>query len=139
LWIDFATQKRTKRSKSLVGLGNFPRRDLEIRRSFVVANLLGGAEEGNRAYLKRKNSNSSSLELTTHLFAALIQGRPISTERRKYDDADYALRRFFLQVFDRDLVEDQDVIYLLTTHSVDSVSETAFRIVGKSHLERVKR
>ena len=73
------------------------------------------------------------------MFAALIQGRPISTERRKYDDADYALRRFFLQVFDKDLVEDQDVIYLLTTHSVDSVSETAFRIVGKSHLERVKR
>lgn len=139
LWIDFATQKRTKRSKSLVGLGNFPRRDLEIRRSFVVANLLGGSEEGNRAYLKRKNSNSASLELTTHLFDALIQGRPISTERRKYDDADYALRRFFLQVFDKDLVEDQDVIYLLTTHSVDSVTETAFRIVGKSHLERVKR
>ena len=139
LWIDFATQKRSKRSKSLVGLGNFPRRDLEIRRSFVVANLLGGTEEGNRAYLKRKNSNSASLELTTHLFTALIQGRPISTERRKYDDADYALRRFFLQVFDKDLIEDQDVIYLLTTHSVDSVSETAFRIVGKSHLERVKR
>ena len=139
LWIDFATQKRSKRSKSLVGLGNFPRRDLEIRRSFVLANLLGGMQEGNRAYLKRKNSNAASLELTTHLFAALIQGRPISTERRKYDDADYALRRFFLQVFDKDLVEDQDVIYLLTTHSVDSVSETAFRILGKSHLERVNR
>ena len=139
LWLDFATQKRSKRSKSLVGLGNFPRRDLEIRRSFVVANLLGGEEEGTRAYLKTKKSNKASLELTTQLFSALIQGRPISTERRKYDDADYALRRFFLQAFDKDLVEDQDVIYLLTTHSADSVSETAFRVVGKNHIEKVKR
>jgi hypothetical protein len=139
LWIDFATQKRPKRSKSLVGLGNFPRRDLEIRRSYVIANLLDGEEEGTRAYLKTKRTNKASLELTTQLFSALIQGRPISTERRKYDDADYALRRFFLQAFDKDLVEDQDVIYLLTTHSADSVSESAFRVVGRNHVEKVKR
>jgi hypothetical protein len=139
LWIDFATQKRSKRSKSLVGLGNFPRRDLEIRRSYVIANLLDGEEEGTRAYLKTKRTNKASLELTTQLFSALIQGRPISTERRKYDDADYALRRFFLQAFDKDLVEDQDVIYLLTTHSADSVSESAFRVVGRNHVEKVKR
>ncbi len=139
LWIDFATQKRSKRSKSLVGLGNFPRRDLEIRRSYVIANLLDGAEEGTRAYLKTKRASSASLELTTSLFGALIQGRPISTERRKYDDADYALRRFFLEAFDQDEVEDQDVVYLLTTHSADTVSETAFRVVSRSHIERVQR
>ena len=139
LWIDFATQKRPKRSKSLVGLGEFPRRSLEIRRSYVIANLLGGAEEGTRAYLKTKRVSNASLELTTPLFGALIQGRPISTERRKYDDADYAIRRFFLEAFDKEEVEDQDVVYLLTTHSADTVSETAFRIVSNSHIERVQR
>ena len=123
----------------MIGLGDFPRRSLEIRRSYVIANLLGGVEEGTRAYLKTKRVSSASLELTTPLFGALIQGRPISTERRKYDDADFALRRFFLEAFDKEEVEDQDVVYLLTTHSVDTVSETAFRIVSNSHIERVQR
>jgi hypothetical protein len=137
LWIDMATEKRTRRSKSLIGLGVFPKRDLEICRSQVVGNISTVSVEGTRAYLKSKKSSTASLELTATLFEALVQGRPISTERRKYDDVDFAIRKFYLEIYSRNVVEDDENLKILLTNSNGQSHESTFRVPKNAKIERV--
>jgi hypothetical protein len=137
LWIDMATQKRTKRSKSLMGLGVFPRRDLKIIRSQVVGNIEAISVEGTRAYLKSKNNLYTSLELSANLFEALVQGRPISTERRKYDDVDFAIRKFYLEIYSTNVVEDAETLKILSTNSNGQTHEATFRVPSNAKIERI--
>ena len=123
LWIDLATEKKSKRSRSLIGIGAYPKRDLEIIRSQIVGNLDGVEIFGSRVYLRSKNNPSSRMELSSYFFDALVQGRPISTERRKFDDIDHAVKRFYLEIFDSNEVEDQLILKLLSSNDSEQVFE----------------
>lgn len=136
LWLDMGTERRSKRSPSLVSLGEYPKRELEITRSQVVANIESRKVNGTRYYLQAKNGNRSSIELSSNLFEALIQGRPISTARRKYDDIDFAIRRFFLDIYDVNFVEDSEVIGLLTPGSSEGFIEFSWRASRGMKIER---
>ena len=136
LWLDMGTERRSKRSTSLVSLGEYPKRELEITRSQVVANVESRKVNGNRYYLQAKNGNRSSIELSSDLFEALIQGRPISTARRKYDDIDFAIRRFFLNIYDVRYVEDPEIISLFTPGSSEGFIEFSWRASRGMKIER---
>jgi hypothetical protein len=91
---------------------------------------------GTRYLLQAKHGKRSSLELSSDLFEALIQGRPISTARRKYDDIDFAIRRFFLEIYDTNYVEDSEIISLLTPGSSEGFIEFSWRISSGMKIER---
>jgi hypothetical protein len=136
LWLDMGTERRSKRSLSLVSLGEYPKRELEITRSQVLANVESNNVSGTRYLLQAKHGKRSSLELSSDLFEALIQGRPISTARRKYDDIDFAIRRFFLEIYDTNYVEDSEIISLLTPGSSEGFIEFSWRISSGMKIER---
>ncbi len=136
LWLDMGTERRSKRSTSLVSLGEYPKRELEITRSQVVANVESRKVNGNRYYLQSRNGNRASIELSSELFEALIQGRPISTARRKYDDIDFAIRRFFLNIYDASYVEDSEIISLFTPGSSEGFIEFSWRASRGMKIER---
>ena len=127
LWLDMGTERRSKRSSSLISLGEYPKRELEITRSQVLANIESRNVSGSRYFLQARNGKRASIELSSNLFEAIIQGRPISTARRKYDDVDFAIRRFFLEIYDVNFVEDSEVINLLTPGSSEGYIEFSWR------------
>ena len=137
LWIDLATEKKSKRSRSLIGIGSYPKRDLEIIKSKIVGNLDGVEVLGSRVYLRSKNNSSSRMELSSYFFDALIQGRPISTERRQFDDVDHAIKKFYLEIFNSHEVEDQLILKLLTSNDSEQVFENKFRITKNKSVEYI--
>lgn len=137
LWMDFSTERRSKRPLNLIKLGEFPKRDLSLKKSLVVANIDDFKFTGNRAYLSTNYDDSGVLELSSELFDALLQGRPISTARRKYDDVDNALRRFFLEIYNSKRVEDGAVIGLLTPGTSEGLVELSWRIGSDLSIERI--
>ena len=130
------TERRSKRSSSLISLGEYPKRELEITRSQVLANIESRNVSGSRYFLQAKNGKRASIELSSNLFEAIIQGRPISTARRKYDDVDFAIRRFFLEIYDVNFVEDSEVINLLTPGSSEGYIEFSWRASRGNKIER---
>ena len=136
LWLDMGTERRSKRSSSLISLGEYPKRELEITRSQVLANIESRNVSGSRYFLQARNGKRASIELSSNLFEAIIQGRPISTARRKYDDVDFAIRRFFLEIYDVNLVEDSEVINLLTPGSSEGYIEFSWRASRGIKIER---
>jgi hypothetical protein len=77
------------------------------------------------------------LELGSNFFEALVERRPISTERRKFDDVDHAIRKFFLEIFNPEDVEDPLLLKLLRANDSEQVSEFTFRVPSGSSIERV--
>jgi hypothetical protein len=75
------------------------------------------------------------MELSSYFFDALSQGRPISTERRKFDDIDHAVKRFYLEIFDSNQVEDQLILKLLSSNDSEQVFENKFRIAKNKPVE----
>ena len=134
LYIDFSLEKKEKRPVLLIGLGQMPKNSLSLQRSITVGNLNSNPITGSRLYLHAKNSKNSVLELTSSIFDALSHGRPVSTERRKFDDADYAIRKFFIGIYDSETVTNPESLMLLNAESGEA-TETTFLISDNFRIE----
>lgn len=94
LWVEFSVERATLRAASLISLGSIMANNLKISTSRCIAGLGDLDQEGSRLFLT--GPDGETLYLNSSLLQALSKGRPVATQDRSSDDADNAIRRFYL-------------------------------------------
>jgi len=98
LWVELSTERHTNRPTQLVCLGQISSTRLKIRESQVIGGIPSLTQSGSRYFLASENEAGGQLNLDARLFQAIARGRPLLTSDRSNDDADFAMRAFFLSL-----------------------------------------
>lgn len=136
LWVEMSVERATARAAALVSLGQVSSTRLEILRSSVIANVEGVKDQGSRLFLAGSNYTGERplLVLDVKLFKALSRGRPVATSDRSGDDADFAIRRFMVQVASSMELEDSSRIALMSWDEVSTAKQSAWRVDSDTNL-----
>lgn len=126
LWVEFSVERQTLRSSSLVSLGSITANNLLIGTSRCIAGLQGVNPEGSRLFLK--GSHGEVLQINSSMLQALMKGRPVATQDRSSDDADNAIRRFYLELSASSDIVQEDRMDLMDIPEADALQVSGWLI-----------
>ncbi len=136
LWVEFSVERATLRSASLISLGSIISNNLSITTSRCIAGLDSLNPEGSRVFLA--GPAGEAIHLNASLLQALARGRPVATHDRSSDDADNAIRRFYLALSESQHLVQSDRIDIMDIPDSEPLTIGGWIVdAGKARLRQV--
>lgn len=136
LWVDMGVERRLERPEGQAALGVVRTDDLEIRRSFAVANHPDASKDyaGSRRYLVHEES-SATLHLTPEKMNLLRGGRSYRVSDRPHTDLEWQIGRFFTSVAETAATVDRLRVFRIDFNSMRSTTSEYTISADKGYLE----